>query len=160
MLPEVTWPEVTSVTWPEVTSFSPRFFLTIVVVQNVPLHEKLEDTKRIIRSRKWNDKQQWDIFTTTIEGKKRGENDVTSGHVTSGHFIFSVTSPTVAHLSQIIMAYRSSKKSTNDQTPSIPPPPPPPPPLPPPLYSQSNDEEHYYILKTKNSFFALGTSIL
>ena len=40
--PEVTWPEVTSVTWPEVTSqevtlFFPRFFLTRVVVQNVPL---------------------------------------------------------------------------------------------------------------------------
>ena len=34
-----------------------RFFLTIVVVQNVPLHGKLEDTKGIIRSCKSNDKQ-------------------------------------------------------------------------------------------------------
>ena len=47
---EVTWPEVTSVTWPEaalsgsyrkyvlrIPGFSPRFFLTIVVVQNVSL---------------------------------------------------------------------------------------------------------------------------
>jgi hypothetical protein len=41
----------------EVTWFSPRFFLTIVAVQNVPLHGKVEDTKRIIRSRKSNDKQ-------------------------------------------------------------------------------------------------------
>ena len=35
----------------------PCFFLTMVVVQNVPLYEKLEDTKGIIRSRKSNDKQ-------------------------------------------------------------------------------------------------------
>ena len=34
-----------------------RCFLTMVVVQNVPLHERLEDTKGIIRSRKSNDKQ-------------------------------------------------------------------------------------------------------
>jgi hypothetical protein len=41
---EITWPEMTSteVTWPEVIAcacpdFFPRFFLTIVVVQNVPL---------------------------------------------------------------------------------------------------------------------------
>jgi hypothetical protein len=40
--------------------FPPRFFLTIVVVQNVPLHEKLEDTKGIIRSCKSNDKQYTD----------------------------------------------------------------------------------------------------
>ena len=33
-----------------------RYFLTMVVVQNVPLHERLEDTKGIIRSRKSNDK--------------------------------------------------------------------------------------------------------
>jgi hypothetical protein len=32
-------------------------FFTSVVVQNVPLHGKLEDTKGIIRSRKSNDKQ-------------------------------------------------------------------------------------------------------
>ena len=35
----------------------PRIFLIIVVLQNVPLHGKLEDTKRIIRSRQSNDKQ-------------------------------------------------------------------------------------------------------
>ena len=35
----------------------PCFFLTIVVEQNVPLHEKLEDTKGTIRSRQSNDKQ-------------------------------------------------------------------------------------------------------
>ena len=34
---DVTWTEVKSVTWPEVTSFPPRIFLTIVVIQNVPL---------------------------------------------------------------------------------------------------------------------------
>jgi hypothetical protein len=37
-----------------------RFFLTIVIVQNVPLHAKVEDTKGIIRSRKSNDKQRND----------------------------------------------------------------------------------------------------
>jgi hypothetical protein len=34
-----------------------RFFLTMLVVPNVPLHERLEDTKGITRSRKSNDKQ-------------------------------------------------------------------------------------------------------
>ena len=66
------------------------FFLTIVVVQNVPLPDKLEDTKGIIRSRKSNDKQQWDILYYYYSKKKKAENDVTSGHVadaTSGHVI-------------------------------------------------------------------------
>ena len=51
---------------------------------------------------------------------------------------------------QIMMAYRSSKQSSTDQTPN----------MPPPQYSQRNDEEPYYILKINNTFFALGTSIL
>jgi hypothetical protein len=58
-----------------------------------------------------------------------------------------MTSLPVAHLSQIMMAYRSSKQSSTDQTPNVPPPPPPP-----LQYSQSNDEEPYYILKTNNPF--------
>ena len=41
-----------------------------------------------------------------------------------------------------MMAYRSSKQSSTDQTPN----------MPPPQYSQSNDEEPYYILKTNNPF--------
>jgi hypothetical protein len=93
--------------------------------------------------------------------KKAWENDVTSdyditsGHVTdviSGHMIsddvtsgsvISVTLLPVAHLSQIMMAYMSSKQSSTDQAPNMPPP---------PQYSQSNDEEPYYILKTNNPF--------
>ena len=37
LLPMMRWPEVALATWPEVTSFPALFFLTIVVVQNVPL---------------------------------------------------------------------------------------------------------------------------
>ena len=55
---------------------------------------------------------------------------------------FPVTSLPVAHLSQVMMAYRSSKQSSTDQTPN----------MPPRQYSQSNDEEPYYILKTNNPF--------
>ena len=172
--PEVTWPEEM---WPEVTSVTvagrdvitrsdvifPRFFLTIVVVQNVPWHEKLEDTKEIIRSRKSNDKQQWDIFYYSYSKKKaRGKwrhfrlwrhvrsrwltsLPVTSLPVTSlPATSFPLTSLPVAHLSQIMMAYRSSKQSSTDQTHSMPPQQ--------PQYSQSNDEEPYYILKTNNPF--------
>jgi hypothetical protein len=57
----------------------------------------------------------------------------TSFFVTS----FPLTSLPAAHLSQIMMAYRSSKQSSTDQTPHMLPPPSPPP----PQYSQSNDEE-------------------
>ena len=52
--------EVSNVTGSVITGgdiIFPRFFLTLVVVQNVTLHEKLEDTKGIIISRKSNDKQ-------------------------------------------------------------------------------------------------------
>ena len=68
---------------------------------------------------------------------------------------FPVTSLPVAHLSQIMMVYRSSKQSSTDHAPNMLPPPSPPPPPPPPLpqYSQSNDEEPYYILKTNNPFW-------
>jgi hypothetical protein len=45
----------------------------------VPLHEKLEDTKGVIRSRKSNDKQQWDILYYYYSKNKARENDVTSG---------------------------------------------------------------------------------
>jgi hypothetical protein len=75
-------------------------------------------------------------------------SDVTSGHVTN--VTSDDTSLQVAHLSQIMMAYRSSKQLSTDQTPNIPPPPPPS-----PQCSQSNDEEPYYILKTDNSFLFL-----
>ena len=54
---------------------------------------------------------------------------------------FPVTSLPVAHLSQIMMVYRSSKQSSTDQTPN----------MPPPQYSQSNDEEPYYILIYDNA---------
>ena len=74
--------------------FPPRFFLTIVVVQNVPLHEKLEDTKGIIRSRKSNDKQQWDILYYYYSKKKARENDVTSCDVTFGYSFGHVTDVT------------------------------------------------------------------
>jgi hypothetical protein len=56
----ITGSDVSHVTEIDVTGsdvIPPRFFLTIVVVQNVPLPGKLEDTKRIIRNRKSNDKQ-------------------------------------------------------------------------------------------------------
>jgi hypothetical protein len=52
--------EVSNVTGSVITGgdiIFPRFFLSLVVVQNVILHEKLEDTKGIIISRKSNDKQ-------------------------------------------------------------------------------------------------------
>ena len=84
-----------------------RFFPTIVVVQNVPLREKLEDTEGIIRSRKSNDKEhrpkdakgiirsrksndnpQWDTLYYYYSKKKARENEVTYCHVTnvtSGH---------------------------------------------------------------------------
>ena len=110
--------------------------------------------------------------TTTLVRKKRGKITslpvtsilvtslpvtslpVTSRPVTS----FPVTSLPVAHLSQIMMVYRSSKQSSTDQTPNMPPPPPPPPlPL---QYSVSNDEEPYYVLKANNPFFVFGTSML
>jgi hypothetical protein len=64
----------------------PRFFLTRVEVQNVPLHE---DTKGIIRSRQSNDKQQWDILYYYSSKKKARENNVTSCDDTSGHVITS-----------------------------------------------------------------------
>ena len=51
--------------------------------------------------------------------KKRGK--ITSLPVTS----FPVMSLPVAHLSQIMMFYRSSNQSSTDQTPNMPPPPPP-----------------------------------
>ena len=57
---DVTGSVVSHVTESDVTGSDvifPRFFLTRVVVQNVPLPGKLEDTKEIIRSRKSNDKQ-------------------------------------------------------------------------------------------------------
>ena len=76
----VTGSDVSHVTGSDV--FFPRFFLTIVVVQNVPLHGKLEDTKRIIRSRKSNDKQQWDILYYYYSKEKARGTYVTSGHVT------------------------------------------------------------------------------
>ena len=55
------WPEVTLVTWPEMTVTGsdvifPCFFLTIVVVQNVPLHmtgRNITTAYRRSRDRKW-----------------------------------------------------------------------------------------------------------
>jgi hypothetical protein len=57
---------------------------------------------------------------------------------------FPVTWHPGAHLSQIMMTYRSSKQSSTDQTPN----------MSPLQYSQSNDEESHYILKTNNPFLA------
>jgi hypothetical protein len=140
-----------------VTSFSPRFFLTIVV-QNVPLYGKLKDAIGIFRSRKSNDKQHNDqkipkelsetvnrminkngtFCTTTIVRKKRGENDLTSCDVTSGYDITS------GHITDVTSGYGVTSShvtdvtsgSTEQQQ----------------QYSQSNNEEPYYILKTNNPF--------
>ena len=134
----------------------PRFFLTIVVVQNVPLLFVIRLTLLIILLVSSSLSCKGTFCTTTIVKKKCGKIKslpitwltslpVTSLPVTS----FSVTSLPVAHLFQIMMVYRSSNQSSTDQIPNMPPPPPPPPP---PQYSRSNDEEPYYILKTNNPF--------
>jgi hypothetical protein len=97
VLPEMTLLEVTC---PEVTTGSyvtgsdvifPRFFLTRVVVQNVPLHE---DTKGIIRSVNRMTNNNGTFCTTTLVRKKRGKImslPVTSGHVTSSNVISGST---------------------------------------------------------------------
>ena len=142
MLPELTSPEVTWVTWPKVTS------VTWPEVTSCP--------------------RAFLYYSICTQFPLTRKIEDTKGIIRSRSRHFSVTSLPVAHLSQIIMGYRSSKQSSNDQTPNMPPPTPPPPPpppppmppsLPPPQYSKSNDEENYYILKTNNPFF-LGTSIL
>jgi hypothetical protein len=99
--------------------------------------------------------------TTTIVRKKRG-GEMTSLSMTSLPIMTKllvtwllVTSFPVAHLSQFMMAYRSSIQSSTDQASNIPPQPPPPP-RPPPQYSQSNEEEPYYIWKPIIRFFCFG----
>jgi hypothetical protein len=154
----------------------PRFFLTIVVVQNVPLLFVIRFTASdysfgifwslcclsfdwrlpIIPLVSSRFSCKGTFCTTTIVKKKCGKIKslpitwLTSLPVTSLPVTsFSVTSLPVAHLFQIMMVYRSSNQSSTDQIPNMPPPPPPPPP---PQYSRSNDEEPYYILKTNNPF--------
>ena len=125
--------------------------------------------------------------TTLVRGKKCGENDVTSDHVTgvtSGHVTNvipshltdvtsgHVTDVTSGHLTDVTSGHVTSVHVTSgdvlsgDVTSGSTP-------FPKfrstdqtpnmrlPSYSQSNDEEPYYILKTNNPFFfVLGTSIL
>jgi hypothetical protein len=76
-----------------------------------------------------------ETFCTTTIVKKKRKNNVTSGHmttITSGRVMTSlpvtslpitwlpVMSFPVAHLSRIMLPYRSSKQSSTDQTPNMP----------------------------------------
>jgi hypothetical protein len=100
ILPEMTGSDVTGSEWRDVTGsdgvrmpgfFSPRFFLTIVIVQNVSLRTLPREPLQVMRN---------DTFcTTTIVRKKARETKsgyahaITSDHVTSGfgHVLQSLT---------------------------------------------------------------------
>ena len=130
----------------------PFFFLTILVVQNVPLfvirftasHYSFGifwslcclsfDLRLLIIPLVSSSLSCKGTFcTTTIVRKQRRKitslPDMTSLSVMRLASLPAMTSLPGAHLSQIMMAYRSSKQSSTDQTPNIPPPPPPPPPF-------------------------------
>ena len=147
----MTWPEVT---WPEVTSFPPAFFsyyssstkcpivvchsiysfwlfLLVSFGQCVVLSFDLR--LLIIPLVSSNLSCKGTFCTTTIVRKKRRK--ITSLPVMTSLSVMRLvslpvmTSLPVAHLSQIMMIYRSSKQLSTYQTPSISPQPPPPPPF-------------------------------
>jgi hypothetical protein len=64
-----------------------------------------------------------------------------------------MTSLAVAHLFQIMIAYRSSKQSITGQTPNMPSPPSSPALPSPPLPQQQQQQQHLQIRKNKNKKF-------